>query len=280
MSLDLYGTSSNAIAQGNMRTQQVRDLNERIQAHNTDVANTISGLKDQEKTTDRITQGIQTAQGLWTSKGMPDKVKAYNDWSAGRSATNPTTQSQRTTTQAAEQADPARGDARAEAPATSSANEETAAVSGADGEAGEVGAQSSKLTEGLEETVGEDSKFAGKFGEGAGVLMSAGTAGMDLYQDYEDSKKDGHFEIAGNNAYEKAGNILQIGGGIADVVGVGFPPAKLLGGVLDLAATATNEIGESLDTTDTDKLSTEQTQETEQTIAAPAAETITTGRVQ
>ena len=40
---------------------------------------------------------------------------------AGRSATNPTTQSQRTTTQAAEQADPARGDARAEAPATSSA---------------------------------------------------------------------------------------------------------------------------------------------------------------
>ena len=97
--------------------------------------------------------------------------------------------------------------------------------------------------------------------------------------DYEDSKKDGHFEIAGNNAYEKAGNILQIGGGIADVVGVGFPPAKLLGGVLDLAATATNEIGESLDTTDTDKLSTEQTQETQQTEAAPA-ETITTGRVQ
>lgn len=279
MSLDLYGTSSNAISQGNMRTQQVRDLNERIQAHNTDVANAISGLKDQTKQTDRITQGIQAAQGLWTSKGMPDKVKAYNDWAAARSATNPTTQSQRTTTQAAEQADPARGDARAEAPATSSANEETAAVSGADGEAGEVGAQSSKLTEGLEQTVGEDSKIAGKFGEGAGVLMSAGTAGLDLYQDYEDSKKDGHFEIAGNNAYEKAGNILQIGGGIADVVGVGFPPAKLLGGVLDLAATATNEIGEQLDTTDTDKLSTEQTQETEQTVAAPT-ETITTGRVQ
>ena len=279
MSLDLYGTSSNAIAQGNMRTAQVRDLNERIQAHNTDVANKISGLKDQEKTTERITQGVQTAQGLWTAKGMPDKVKAYNDWAASRSATNPTTQSQRATTQAAQQSDPARGDARAEAPATASTTEEAAAVSGADGEAGEVGAQSSKLTEGLEQTVGEDSKIAGKFGEGAGVLMSAGTAGMDLYQDYEDSKKDGHFEIAGNNAYEKAGNILQIGGGIADVVGVGFPPAKLLGGVLDLAAGATNEIGEQLDTTDTDKLTTEQGQETEATVTAPT-ETITTGRVQ
>ena len=279
MSLDLYGTSSNAVAQGNMRSDQVRDLNERIQSHNTDVANKISGLKDQERTTATITQGVQSAQGLWTAKGMPDRVKAYNDWSSGRSATNPTTQSQRTTRQAAADSDPARGDARASPPGEASATAERTAVSGADGEAGEVGGETSKLTEGLEQSVGEDSKFAGKLGEGAGVLMSAGAGAMDLYQDYEDSKRDGHFEIAGNNAYEKAGNILQIGGAMADVVGVGFPPAKLLGGVLDLASAATDEIGESLDTTDSDKLSQEQTQETESTVSAPA-DTITTGRVQ
>ena len=284
MSLDLYGTSSNAIAAGNMRSEQVRDLNERIQAHNTDIANKISGLKDQEKNTERIKEFQQSAQALWTSKGMPDKVKAYNDYYAGKTATNPTTQSERTTrTNATENAPESDAvtpaDAEADAPASSSAATEASEVSGEGEEAGQLVGEGSKLEEGLS-TVSKGSKIAGKLGEAGGTLMSAGAGAMDIYADYEASKKDGHFEIAGNNNWEKAGNILQIGGAIGDVVGTFFPPAKLIGGVFDLASAATNEIGEGLDDKGDKTLDAEQQSETQQQIAQPAAETLTTGRVQ
>jgi hypothetical protein len=275
MSLDLYGTSSNAIAQGNMRSDQVRDLNERIQQHNTDVANQISGLKDTLNQTKRIQEFQQSAQALWTAKGMPNKVKAWNDYFNKPEATNPTTQSERTTRQAIQQPDQT-----TEAPAEASATAEREAVSGADGVAGEVGTEASSLTEGIESAVGKGTNLAGKIGEGAGVLMSAGAGAVDLYEDYEDSKKDGHFEIAGNNNWEKAGNILQIGGAVGDVVGTFFPPAKLIGGVLDLASSATDEIGEQLDDKTDKTLDAQQKQETIQQVVAPATETLVTGRTQ
>jgi hypothetical protein len=285
MSLDLYGTSANAIAMGNMRNQQVRDLNERIQQHNTDVANTISGLKDQLKSSERMKKFQEGAQALWTAKGMPDKVKAWNDHFNKPEATNPTTQSERATRQEAEE-NTTESEAQteetvdAEAPAEATATAENEAISGAETSAGEVGTEaSSTLREGVETAVGKGSKFAGKLGEGAGVLMSAGAGGMDLYEDYEESKKDGHFEIAGNNAWEKAGNILQIGGAISDIAGIAFPPAKLLGGVLDLASAATNEIGQSVDDKSDRALDAQQAQETEKTQALQT-ETITTGRTQ
>lgn len=286
MSLDLYGTSANAVAQGNARNSAVRDLNERIRQHNTDVANKISGLKDQVKNTQQLKDLQQTGQALWTGKGMPDKVKAFNDYYTDKKASNPTTQSETTTRSAAQENPAPESDAQTpadtdvEAPAESSAATETEEVSGATGEAGEVGAEGSKLSGGIESAVGKGSKIAGKFGEGAGVLMSAGAGAMDLYEDYEDSKKDGHFEIAGNNAWEKAGNILQIGGAIADVAGVFFPPAKLLGGVLDLASAGTDEIGEKLDDKPDQTLDAEQQQETEGQLSIPAGQTLTTGRVQ
>lgn len=286
MSLDLYGTSANAVAQGNARSSAVRDLNERIRQHNTDVANQISGLKDQVKNVQQLKDLQQTAQTLWTGKGMPDKVKAFNDYYANKTASNPTTQSERTTRTTAVENPAPEGSAttpaaaRASAPAQSSAVTEAEAVSGATGEAGQVGAEGSKLSQGIETAVGKGSNIAGKFGEGAGVLMSAGAGAMDLYQDYEDSKRDGHFEIAGNNAWEKAGNILQIGGSVADVAGVFFPPAKLLGGVLDLASAGTDAIGEKLDDKPDKTLDQEQQQETEQEMSIPAGQTLTTGRTQ
>lgn len=286
MSLDLYGTSANAVAQGNARNSAVRDLNERIRQHNTDVANKISQLKDQVSNTQQLKDLQQTGQALWTGKGMPDKVKAFNDYYTDKKASNPTTQSEITTRSSAQENPAPEGDATtpadadAEAPAESSAATETEEVSGATGDAGEVGAEGSQLSGGIESAVGKGSKIAGKFGEGAGVLMSAGAGAMDLYEDYEDSKRDGHFEIAGNNAWEKAGNILQIGGALADVAGVFFPPAKLLGGVLDLASAGTDEIGEKLDDKPDRDLDAEQQQETEGQLSIPAGQTLTTGRVQ
>ena len=82
--------------------QAVRELNERIRQHNTDIANQISNIKDQVKTTDTIRQAKDTAQGLWTGAKMPDKIKAYQDYVASKKSSNPTTQSENTTLENAE----------------------------------------------------------------------------------------------------------------------------------------------------------------------------------
>ena len=158
----------------------------------------------------------------------------------------------------------------------------TGEISSVAGESG-VGAEASSLVKkgmGLAEA-GGDLTMGGiaksglkKLGGVAGVFGETAMAGVDIY---DDIKAGG---IAGNNNWEKAGNILQIGGAVSDIVGTFFPPAKLLGGVLDLASAGVNTIGEAEDTTDSDKLHQEQQQETEQTISAPIQETITTGRTQ
>jgi len=131
-----------------------------------------------------------------------------------------------------------------------------------------------KLTEeGAEMTMGGLAKTGlKKLGAGAGIIGEEVQGGLDLY---DDIKAGG---IAGNNNWEKAGNILQIGGAAADLVGLAFPPAKLLGGVLDLASAGVNTIGESEDTTASDKLDQEQQQQTETQVEAPRQEVITTGR--
>ena len=46
---DLYGSNAGAISMGNARTAQVRDLNDKIRQHNSDVSDKIQGLRDQEE---------------------------------------------------------------------------------------------------------------------------------------------------------------------------------------------------------------------------------------
>ena len=135
-----------------------------------------------------------------------------------------------------------------------------------------------KLTEeGADLTMGGLAKSGlKKLGAGAGLIGEEVQGGLDLYDDF----KGGKFHVDGNNNWEKAGNLLQIGGAVSDLVGLAFPPAKLLGGVLDLAASGVNTIGESEDTTASDKLTQLQQQQTEQTISAPQQEVITTGRTE
>ena len=98
---------------------------------------------------------------------------------------------------------------------------------------------------------------------------------MDIYQDV---KAGG---IAGNNNWEKAGNLLQIGGSISDIAGTIFPPAALIGGVLDLAASATDEVGEQLEESkEGDELKKQQADAQEALVAAPVAQAVVTGDVQ
>jgi hypothetical protein len=123
------------------------------------------------------------------------------------------------------------------------------------------------------ENLVEDTALGKAIGK-VGVLGSTALGGMDLYEDIKSKS------IQGNNTWEKAGNLLQIGGTIGDMVGTVLPPAKLVGGVLDLASGITESIGEKLDEDkEADDLKTQQQAETQKTIGV-APQTIATGRVE
>ena len=275
---DLYGTNGNAIAMGNARMQAVRDFNDRVKQHNDDIVNSIQGLREQQKTADTINQIKTQATNLWTAKDIPGKVAEYNKWKASRNATNPAEGSVRRTRPSfftKQEAAPAPAasttEAGGEAVSELAPNAETVSevASSSEGATGAVAKGMTKTGEEVAETA------FGKAASKVGVLGSAALGGMDLYEDIKSKS------IVGNNDWEKASNLLQIGGTIGDLAGAFFPPAKLIGGVLDLASGITDTVGEKLDEDKEAKdLKTQQQQETEQTIAAPVQETVATGRVQ
>ena len=280
--MDLQGVNGNAIAMGNARRSQVRDLNDSIQRHNSDVANQISGIKEQQKSADQLVQMKNTATGLWTAKDMPSKIKAYSNWRASSNATNPTTDVQRSLTTDAKTNDPMRTAFSGadnlptpEVSTISTATETAERVSGTAVDSGAVGKTGTQVMDGLKTAVDtEGSSVLGKIGESAGIMGSAAIGGLDIYADI---KAGG---IAGNNNWEKAGNLLQIGGSVSDIVGTVFPPAALLGGVLDLASAATDEIGEKLDEgAQSAALKAKQASETLQTVAQPLAQSTAVGTV-
>ena len=83
---------------------------------------------------------------------------------------------------------------------------------------------------------GGAAKLAEGIGEGTGAkLVSKGLGvanvamgGYDLYEDI----KTGHLQ--GNNALEKTSNVLAIGSGVADAIGLAFPPAAVVGAGLGI----------------------------------------------
>ena len=274
--MDLYGTNGNAIAMGNARMQAVRDFNDRVKQHNSDVADKIQSLREQESTADTIKQIKDQATNLWTAKDIPGKVAEYNKWVASRNAPNPTEGSVRRSrlidtgddifTSETETIDPS------PEPVSESANAGETVSEVAESSEGAGGAVAKGLAKEGEDLVEETAlgKAIGK----AGVLGSTALGGMDLYEDITSKS------IQGNNTWEKAGNLLQIGGSIADLAGTLIPPAKLIGGVLDLASGITDSVGEKLDEDkQADDLKTQQQKETQKTIGI-APQTVATGRVQ
>lgn len=298
--MDLYGNNSASLQMGNSRRQAVRDFNSNVADHNKTVTETMNGLLAGQKTTDTIQQAQDSAQALWTGSKMPDKVKAYKDWKAGKTAgktgTKPTPEAESTkppdpaeapenpeTNPAGDTPDPPAdpveegGMGRGTGEATEGAGADITESLENSGAKGALKTAGKAEGEELAETLG--SKLGGAAGKLAGGAFGAAMGGYDAYEDLKDGK------IEGNNAWEKAGNILQMGGAVADVVGMAFPPAALLGGVLDLASGATSMIGEKLDddkqAQDTQDDATKDMDTPEDTGEAAAQETVssTVGRV-
>ena len=290
--MDLYGSNSAAISMGNARREQVRDLNERIRQHNSDVADKFAQLKSQESSADTLKELKETGQALWSGKGMPDKIKAYQDYRAKQSAkaSNPIDEAANTQREGSELSLKQKifGKQEVTSPpaetveegglgrATTEATESAATDIGESLESATGGALKGALkSEGGEVAETLMSKGLGVAGKAAGGLFGAAQGGLDIYEDIKAGK------IAGNNNWEKAGNLLQIGGAAADIVGMAFPPAALLGGVLDLASGAVNEVGEKLDEDkEASDLQSQQESETVEEVADPVQATVTTGRLQ
>lgn len=272
---DLFGTNGQAVMMGNAHMAQVRDLNDRIKQHNKEVTDRIQGLRDQQSTLDNIKEIKDTGATLWTAKDIPGKVKEYNQYFADRAAgkaaaSNPAENTvNRLRARAGE--DPANlRNAMSEGQVSREAGREvTAGIENAD----------KTVVKGLAKD-GEELLNKTKLGaiaEKAGVLGSAATGGLDLYEDIKAGK------IQGNNTWEKASNVLQIGGSVADIVGTFFPPAKLVGGLLDLSSGVTDLVGEKLE--DEQKGEDLKKQEESEKIPtseeqAPVQQTVSTGRTQ
>lgn len=288
--MDLYGTSAQAIAQGNMRTQAVRDLNEKIHQHNTDVAEKIQGLKEQQQTANTILDIENTGKALWAGSHMPDKIKAYKEWKAKKQAgqttsTNPDQESNRTLQENADENTPHTQATTPEQNPTEPPAEPVAegSPSGASvaEEAGEVAeGEGSKLSKGLTGALeGEVEDGAlGKLGKASGAIGGLAQGSLDLYNDF----KGGHgFHLAGDNWEEKTGGALNLAGSVADVAGTFYPPLALVGGVLDLASGAFSEIGEKVDEDkQSGELQQEQQKATEQEVGPEQQQTVATGRTQ
>ncbi len=286
--MDLYGTSGNAIAQGNMRTQSVRDLNDKIRQHNQEVADRITGLQEQTKTADTIKEAMDTGKTLWEGSKMPDAIKNYQSWKAGKNkGSNPDTATNNTLRENATEGDPLR-QAMGENQLRDMAGEETRAEGSPSGlsvseEAESVAGSKGKLQNGVESLLedGLTEDGVSKLGKAAGAIGGAATMGMDLYADFKGGKG---FHLAGNNWEEKTGNALSLAGSAADIVGTFYPPAAIIGGAVDLASSAFDAIGEKVsEDKESDDLKQQQQQETiteDASAQAPAQQTITTGRVQ
>ena len=282
--MDLYGTSGNAIAQGNMRTQQVRDLNDRIRQHNQDIANKIQGLKEQTQTADTVNQALETGKTLWEGSKMPAAVQTYQSWKAGKiTGTSPEeafnkflSNSAKTNNPIASAMNPNQiksniGSAISEgSPSGLSVSEEASQV---------VEGANSKLTQGLTNTVKDavEGSAISKLGKGLGTIGAVAQGGMDLYQDF----KGGSFHLAGDNWEQKTGNALNLAGSVADVAGTFYPPLAIIGGALDLTSSAFDMIGNKVsEDKKMSDLQQEQQNETVSEVATPAQQTVATGRTQ
>ncbi len=271
---DLYGSTGAAISMGNAHMKSVRDFNDRVRQHNFEVADRIQSLRDQEKTTNIIQQAKDQATNLWTAKDIPGKVKAYNDYYANKAsgaqtkASNPLEDTQNTLRESAAGDSTNMRNAMSEGQLTEAAGGEAkTALKGADK------AVVSGLAKDGENLLNKTK--LGAIGEKVGVLGSAAMGGMDLYEDIKSGK------IAGNNTWEKAGNVLQIGGAAADIIGTFFPPAKLVGGILDLSSGITESIGEKLDSDkQSDDLKNQQAAETEKPEEQVSEQVVATARTQ
>lgn len=296
--MDLFINDASDISAGNMRSQSQDQMNEAIQQHNQQITSNINSIQknlaDQTSTIDEnealkeIAGGVEDLMGF---KGVKEGFKSYQQWQKTRTnkmnalaksvneapegisgnvrvgvednATPSVEQPENTTTEPPETSVPEGTPATPSTNTSPSTEDHESITVGEDGE----GKTGSMIHNGIKNITGLSDEAIENVGKGAGVLASGITGGIDIFKDI---KSGG---IAGDNGFEKVGNVTQIGASISDIVGVAFPPAELLGGLLSVIGGGLDAIGEAVEGSDkrqeTQKTAQEQTQQQQEQVQAP-----------
>ena len=225
--MDIHSNDAGDISAGNMNRNSMIQYQQAVQVH---------GVKSGLKSYKEWSQNRNSKSNALKSKIDESSGGVSGDVNVGveDDASPEVSQPPNTTTEPPITASP-EGTSATPSSNTNPTAEEHASITVGDEGKGESG---SLIHKGLKSVTGLSDDAIDKVGKGAGALGSAVTGGIDLYDDLKAGK------VAGDNGWEKAGNITQIGGAIADVAGVAFPPAELVGGVLDLVGGALDGIGE------------------------------------
>lgn len=276
--MDLFSSDIGALQDGSMRNSRQAAASSAIYSHNQALAAQAAGqytselgiAKGQEEQLKQAQSGQKTQQiigGVMNSymdaKGLKEGLSTYKDYLAkGKSkaaqvkgivsdssntrapvnvSPEPETAPSQpapanTTSDPAPTATPEGAAAQGTSDTTPSAVEHNAITTGEDGQ----GKSGSMISKGLSRVTGLGEDTVDKIGKGVGALGSATVAGLDIYEDVKRGK-------LGDNGWEDAGQVGQIGGAIADTVGVFFPPAAALGGVLSLFGGLFSDIGEAVE---------------------------------
>ena len=277
--MDLFASDVGAISSGNMRDSRQESINAGIQQRNNDIASNIANLKSQEKTGEMESAIQGTIKGLMGTHALHSGISDYKAWKSQKLTKANQLSNLKSTSPEGLQGDVRVGDetqspsvevqaqATTEPPATGSpegtsatpssntnptAEEHTTITAGED----DAGGGGSLINKGLKSITGLSDDGIAKLDRGVGAIGSVATAGMDIYEDFKDNK------WKKENGWEKAGQIADVGSAIADTIGIAFPPAALLGGVLTGIGAVTNEIGEIFDSKK--NKAQQQAQETQQ----------------
>jgi len=261
--MDLYSSDAGDISSGNMRSSAQSSMLSGIQSHNQQVATRLQDLKGQQESGATESAIEQTISGYIGKGNMQRGLQAYKEWKAtGQTKENALQKLKSQAPSGSLDGDVRVGDTPTESPSTQpssepvadepsataspegtsatdssnvnpSADEHEAITVGEDG----AGREGSMLHNGLKSVTGLSDDAIESIGKGAGTLASVGAAGLDIYKDVEDG------EFSKENAFGKVGQVAQIGGAIADVAGIFFPPAEALGGLLDVIGGVSSAIG-------------------------------------
>ncbi len=247
--MDLYANEMNQIKMyGQMRYEQANAHNERVSAQRREAARDILKAKQgtqaeiaEENTEEMAKGGVASISTAIDARGAAGALKevAKNKAEAAVKA-----QVKSSVDSVAKKISEPHGvphDTRTANPLSDTAKENEKMVE-------KLGSRSirDKVSDKMEQKMATRLGKAGL--KSAGSLMNVGLAGEALYDDF----KGGQFHLAGKNGLEEASNALQIASGVADVVGLAFPPVLAVGMLLGAASSVTGAVGEEqeLETTE------------------------------
>lgn len=268
--MDYRTTQSQAVQLGNARIHKVMEYNRNIDLARKRAADDLITLKNQAET-DANTKAI--ADKMSSGVNAPYVLAAINnakDYATGRVAARVPSEAQ--TASALEEGAARSTAGRLSTNVLSEASAEGGSLAGRTATAGREIAESAANRAGkavaarvgrsvaevkagaatvksiakdpLKAIAETDVKAAGKLGSrvvgGAAAALNIGNAADDLASDF----KGGHFHLAGSNWEQQASNALQIGSGVADVVGFAFPPAAVAGALFGIASGIFGAIGD------------------------------------